>query len=429
MGKEGRSLLVGAVGLICSGTSFGSPPTLKLYTFSAPPYQVTHGTPEDQQISGKTTLTITCAVEKAGWRPSIQVTPQRRAVHSLARNLVDGYFAVDPSSSLDAIAKRSDPVSLEKWYFFSLTPPPSPRQARIGVVAGSNEHNWLKANGYTVFLEVSSASQLLALLERGRIDLALLDERVMASQERQNRRLHATFVRYAPLHLYLAEAFTHLHPEFLPGFNRALPVCAEDSLTLSAEEQQRIRALATELVEELNAAINLQQALTAGPGAATPAEVLKLDRQWQATAPVSASELAEDILELPASDALNGWQQSHPSLVTEVLLIDQLGAIRAMSQLTSDYWQGDEPKFTQLVNPADGIPTDLYISPIRYDASTRRFQITVSAPIPDREHGSAAGVIAFGLNIEPALQTGNTPEIMGGQPHTLEQAPRILRNR
>ncbi len=78
-----------------------------------------------------------------------------------------------------------------------------------------------------------------------------------------------------------------------------------------------------------------------------------------------------------------------------------------MSQLSSDYWQGDEPKFQEIVTEV-GLraerKADLWISPIRYDASTRQFQITVSVPVPLQEpNNGVEGVLSLGLAIEETL--------------------------
>src|SRR5690606_41914353 len=40
-------------------------------------------------------------------------------------------------------------------------------------------------------------------------------------------------------------------------------------------------------------------------------------------------------------------------LITEVLLTDKVGALVAMSRLSSDYWQGDEPKVQEIVLKTD----------------------------------------------------------------------------
>ncbi|MBW4934298.1 substrate-binding periplasmic protein [Marinobacter sp. F4206] len=211
---------------------------LNLYTFEAPPYQVTDAiAPElGKQVAGETVETIACAAGQAGWSANIRVTPPKRAIHSLRRNRVDGYFAIDPSAELDATAHRSAPVAKAKWYFFTVTPQVDTRRARIGVVDGSNEESWLRANGYEVFMSVASPGQLLALLERDRIDAALMDERVMAGLKADSygaeKKLHKRFLRQAPLYLYLSNDFTSEHPGFLARFNRHLPACMSDQVSL-----------------------------------------------------------------------------------------------------------------------------------------------------------------------------------------------------
>jgi hypothetical protein len=45
----------------------------------------------------------------------------------------------------------------------------------------------------------------------------------------------------------------------------------------------------------------------------------------------------------------------------------------------------------------------MYLSDIRYDASTSRFQVTVSAPVGPITDKLPKGVISLGLDIEEAL--------------------------
>ncbi len=387
------------------------PPTLNLYTFESPPYQVaSQEKGGGNRISGETADTVVCAANRAGWATRIRITPQNRAIHSLERNMIDGYFAIDPSAELDNIARRSDPVALEKWYFFTGGNKAFTNDLRIGVVAGSNEEAWLEANGYAIFLSVSSPSQLLALLKRGRIDTALMDERVMNRLRYENdseaTQLTAHFVRYAPLYLYLSEAFVSDYPDFLGTFNRTLNSCMAGQLALSEEETRRITELSGRLFKEMNSVLDINQIIEAGPRQESFTDVMTIDSQWQALVPVTTPDLAERILALPGSRALLAWQESHRGLVTEVMLINDMGTLAAMSQLTSDYWQGDEPKFQRVMeNRVTGTEAErrLYISPIRYDTSAARFQVTASTTVSPDNGEAAIGVIVIGLSIEEAL--------------------------
>lgn len=409
---EYRPLALGVLASLVFQVCAAQPPELNLVTFEAPPYQIAgvHGQGL-ADISGETVDTITCAARQAGWSVHITFAPQKRAIYSLKRSTADGYFAADPSAELDAIAQRSNPVALEKWYFFNTDPSPAPGKRRIGVVDGSNEEVWLKANGYDVYLGVASPSQLPALLERGRIDAALLDDRVMEELSTKSTsptsNMHAHFFRYAPLHLYVGDAFGTKHPKFLTAFNRALPACMEKTLALTSRETAHIEALTKRLLVELSEMLDVQQALKAGPRPETLAEVLNIDGKWQALAPEATLPLAARILALPASKTLGAWQASHQGLVTEAMMVNNLGTVAAMSQLTSDFWQGDEPKFLEVAGgdlSAESHPLKaLFISPIHYDQSTARFQISISVPIFSDNGDSPNGAIVLGLDIEKAM--------------------------
>lgn len=404
-----RPLALGAIALLTFQVCFAQQPSLNLVTFEAPPYQISR---EGTDIRGETVNTVTCAAKAAGWTTNITMVPQKRAIYSLKRNMADGYFAADPSAELDAIARQSYPVALEKWYFFTLDASPKPSKDRIGVVDGSNEEAWLKANGYNIYLSVTSPKQLLALLERGRINAALMDERVMQDLNTDSGTpaidsLHSHFLRYAPLHLYLGNVFQVTYPSFLSAFNEALPTCMGKNLQLSERELTHIEVLTRRLLAELRGLLNLQQALKSGPKPSTLAEVLSIDSKWQALAPKAELPLASHIRNLPASQTLENWQRSYQGLVTEVMLVNSMGTIAAMSQLTSDYWQGDEPKFLEVAgSELTTEPRDrnfLFVSPVRYDQSTTRFQISVSAPLFSGDDKAPNGVIVLGLDIEEAM--------------------------
>lgn len=407
-----RPLLAGVLGVFALPVCLAEPATLNLYTFEAPPYQVAGIA---SGATGETVATVICAATRAGLSANVRIAPQNRAIHSLKRNLIDGYFAIDPFAELDAVAARSDPVALDKWYFFTLNPELNTQPPRIGVVDGSNEQSWLIANDHDVFLSVTSPGQLLALLKRGRIDTALMDQRMMndlgSDDSRQAETLHTHFLRYAPLYLYLSDTFASRHPDFLPQFNRFLPECMEDSLALDDIEVGQVEQIAERLFRDLNATLNLQQALASGPHLKTFADVLTIDSKWQALAPKTAIPLAEQILDLPASKALHAWQASHQGLVTEVMLINDMGTLAAISQLTSDFWQGDEAKFQEVMHTAmpDSLPDRAFhLSSIRFDSSTARFQITVSFPLSSSSNERPNGVLSFGLDIEEALN-GDRP--------------------
>jgi hypothetical protein len=317
----------------------------------------------------------------------------------LLDNLIDGYFAVDPSTSLDQVAFRTNPVSLEKWHLISLADAETPENPRIGTVIGSNEEAWLLSRGQKIFLNVRTPQQLISLLQLGRIDQALMDQRVLESLSDIDG-LTSQFLRYVPLHVYLNADFVSRNPDFINAFNRQIPACINGSFDLDDAETALIRATAYDLFRELEANIPLRAAIEDGPDITNLSEILNLDAQWQALAPEHHSEMARRVADKSASSAMSDWQKHHEALVTEVMLTNSIGTLVAMSRLTSDFWQGDEPKFERHIR---GDIRNIYVSPIHYDASTSRFQVTVSMPVITQGRWLPAGVLAIGLDVEQAL--------------------------
>ncbi|MDY6797840.1 MAG: transporter substrate-binding domain-containing protein [Pseudomonadota bacterium] len=400
------SHLLALLACVATATACGQE-RVSLYTFLAPPYQELNGIIGGVQIiSGLTVDTVTCATEKAGWEPYISLVPQSRAIYALRNNATDGYFAGHSTPELNRTLTHSNPVALEKWYFYSLKPDINPSRARIGVVNGSNEHLWLEDNGYDAFLTVSSAPQLLALLSRQRIDTALMDSRVMQSllarsNELNKEQIYRRFLRYTPLYLYVSPDFNRRHPDFLDGFNTYLADCLSGQFALDNEERATLVALANELRDILVAETDLLNAILSGPRMESLAEILKADSLWQALATEEETELARQITQLPASDQLTRFVSRYQGLITEIMLTNDMGTVVAMSQLTSDYWQGDEPKFREMLNKEAGQP---WISSIRYDRSTSQFQVIASYPVSYRNQPEAAGVLMIGLDIGKALE-------------------------
>lgn len=393
---------------LASSVTFAGPGVIELYTHEAPPYQFrVQLLDQTVSVAGETVETVICASQKAGFSTEIRLAPPNRALYELRRNLIDGYFALDGTTELEEAAVRSHPVALEEWYFFSTEAQAAPSSALVGVVNGSNELSWMEAAGHESLMTVATPEQLLALLKRKRIDLALMDRRMMealAGPAGENlETLHMQFARYAPLYLYLNRQFDASHPGFMATFNQALPDCMEAHITLSSTELAEAEHVATSLLEELAQRVDLGQALADGPVVKDIDEILEIDRDWQAHAPETAIPLARKILELPASGALREWKKTHPRLVTEVFLVNRVGTIAAMSGLSSDFWQADEPKFRQVMDKPESL-RKLYISPIRYDASTSRFQITVSSVIILARGGEPLGVMVIGLDVEEALK-------------------------
>jgi hypothetical protein len=84
-------------------------------------------------------------------------------------------------------------------------------------------------------------------------------------------------------------------------------------------------------------------------------------------------------------------------LFTEIFVTDSVGLNVAASDVTSDYWQGDEAKFTESFGAGPGA---VHLGEIEFDESTQMYQSQVSVPVLDPESGAPIGAATFGVNVE-----------------------------
>jgi hypothetical protein len=79
----------------------------------------------------------------------------------------------------------------------------------------------------------------------------------------------------------------------------------------------------------------------------------------------------------------------------EAFLTDKKGANVAAYPATSDYWQGDEEKFTASFNDGRG---KIFIGAVEYDESSNTHAAQVSVPVVDK--GKAIGVLIVGVTVD-----------------------------
>jgi hypothetical protein len=124
----------------------------------------------------------------------------------------------------------------------------------------------------------------------------------------------------------------------------------------------------------------------------TEAQIRERDRKWSDH---DADPLRKALSESPCAGRMRELVKKDP-VVVEVILMDERGANVCVSRPTSDYWQGDEPKwqkpFKEGVDPFVDAPT--------LDASTGVYAIQLSVPV--RREGVAIGALTLTLKIPRA---------------------------
>lgn len=168
---------------------------------------------------------------------------------------------------------------------------------------------------------------------------------------------------------------------------------AQDEFTAPLTELAKGEIAAFASDPALVAAIVAQNAVT---DAYDQAQIDALDKQWRAEVGAASKPLIDETLANAASQYLAGVQAASGGKYTEIFAMDAKGLNVGQSTLTSDYWQGDEDKFSMSFGAgADAV----HIGEIEQDESTQIFQSQVSVPITDPATGAVIGAITVGVDV------------------------------
>lgn len=132
----------------------------------------------------------------------------------------------------------------------------------------------------------------------------------------------------------------------------------------------------------------------------TQTDIERLDAQWRQETLAAERPLIQAVLSTDLSRFLREIQTQHRGLFTEIFVVDNRGLNVGQSDMTSDYWQGDEYKWqrTFLVGP-DAV----FIDRVEEDESTQQFQSQVSLSITDPQTGQVIGSMTVGVDVDRAL--------------------------
>ncbi|QDO99573.1 hypothetical protein FNB15_00490 [Ferrovibrio terrae] len=120
-----------------------------------------------------------------------------------------------------------------------------------------------------------------------------------------------------------------------------------------------------------------------------------LDKQWRAETKASAKPLINEVMGNVLSAFLKKKEAEGKGLVTEIFVMDNKGLNVGQSDVTSDYWQGDEAKWQKTFSVG---PTAVFVDKVDKDESTQKFQTQVSISIVDG--GAVIGAVTVGLDVE-----------------------------
>ncbi|GFE51790.1 hypothetical protein So717_35430 [Roseobacter cerasinus] len=183
-------------------------------------------------------------------------------------------------------------------------------------------------------------------------------------------------------------------------FSLALPLVVAASIAGAVDAPPAMKAFVeTDIMAwatgpQVVDAINAQNAETAG---ATQAQIDAWDGQWRAEVGQAEQPLISEVMGRSLSAFLGEQVAASGGRITEIFVMDGLGLNVAASDVTSDYWQGDEAKFQK----THGVgPGTVFVDEVEFDESSQTYQGQVSVALTDPATGEVIGAITVGLNAE-----------------------------
>lgn len=361
------------------------------------------GTSIPATINSSSHQQIQCIMQQKQQTYQLLSMPWRRAKQEVKMGRIDGYFTAMPTDDMQDYAQLSAPLFLENWYWFwhkRHAGPRSQTKIRYGAILGSHQADWFNAKHYKLELEVGDIAQLVQLLAIGRIDVILADlddfNHTIQRLKLPPQHYRQAFLQYVPLGVYFSAARLEQQPDFMSQFNAGVHLCASAPFALAETEQQLIVTQLLDISRELARDRLLINAVQQQNRLQLPlADILQRDTLWQQQLP---NDLSNAVLHSAAAERLRNWQANNQPLITEVILMDNRGANVAISDITTDYWQGNETPFLGVFNQQH----DYFIDVVEYDQSSQRFQIKLSLPLSD-DSGKHIGALSIGIDVERAL--------------------------
>ncbi|WP_416897324.1 MAG: PDC sensor domain-containing protein [Minwuia sp.] len=131
-------------------------------------------------------------------------------------------------------------------------------------------------------------------------------------------------------------------------------------------------------------------------GALSQADIDGMDNEWRAEVKNGGGAMISEVLANAVSNYLKSQKDAAGGQFTEIFVMDNKGLNVGQSDVTSDYWQGDEAKWQETYQVG---AESVHVSEVELDESTQTYQSQVSVPIVDPADGSVIGAATFGVDV------------------------------
>ncbi|MEM9046583.1 MAG: PDC sensor domain-containing protein, partial [Pseudomonadota bacterium] len=129
-------------------------------------------------------------------------------------------------------------------------------------------------------------------------------------------------------------------------------------------------------------------------GSISERKITRLDKAWVKGG--SRGPMVGDLIGRQASVILRDRRELSNGVITEIIVMDQHGLNVAISDPTSDFYQGDEAKYQDTYLKGPGA---VHVSELEFDESTQKVQTQVSMTVVDPDNGVPIGAVTFGIDL------------------------------
>lgn len=388
--------------LLASPLKANESTALAIATYSSPPYQYL----ENNKVQGSSIYTLQCIFSKLEKTVAFDIYPLQRALHLLTNNEINGVFPVHSANTEQR--KHSAPIAIEKWYWITNFPLDANTiiadNKRVGAVNGSPAYFWLKENNTQIDTLVTTQAQLLDMFKVGRLDAIIIDGNETNKDIKFHRSLNTKapywrFIKFEPHHLVFSHNTLVNSPNLLSQFNQKISTCQPSSLATNTHEKELLKTYLKHYLKQLTAFLAAHTPLPKLNVQAFAPNTNAIEARWNKEVLDGEGDLYDYQLKSELAVFLANLQQASNGGIAEILLIEPSGYAIALSQPTTDLYQGDEDQFLKTFPYGKGA---VFVSDIRYDDSTHAYQSQVSFTLSNTL-GQPLGVVTFGVNIEKIL--------------------------
>ena len=130
-------------------------------------------------------------------------------------------------------------------------------------------------------------------------------------------------------------------------------------------------------------------------GNLTKEQILEIDNEWRQEMRQSSKPVISASLTSPLSGYLTRIQAQSFGKYKEIFAVDMVGLNVGQSMITSDYWQGDEKKFSETFMKGPGA---VYYSEAFFDPHLHNWFMQVSLTVSEGD--TPIGAISFDVNLD-----------------------------